>query len=234
MQIFTKITLALFLITLSSPIFVSAFSFSESEEQEARESRASTSSIADLNCPTSFRSKKIGTMIGEQHRDERYRHRFYGYFTQSDDPNWDNRFGSNRSVYGSLVDDLNMGFQQLGLKTFTADQINEQIASEEQQAFLNNDMEAAITAAERLQADFILKGVISTLTQKNTVVKVDELFVTIKLSLLDNSGHRLATATVKETVFSDADIPATIQQIIADQSETIIYQLFNRHCNGGN
>ena len=99
-------------------------------------------------------------MIGENHRDGRTgAGGFYGSFISPDSPDWDSRFGTRKSVYGSLVDDLNHGFRQLGLKTYTSAEINAQVARAEQEAFLNNDLDAAISAADRLSADFMLKGI---------------------------------------------------------------------------
>lgn len=173
-------------------------------------------------------------MIGESHRDDRPGYyRLYAYWNAAEEPNWDRRFGTRKSVYGSLIDNLNSSFQQLGLQTFTAQEVNEQIAKEEQEAFLNNDLDAALTAAKRLSADFLLKGNISTFVQKNKVVKVDEVFVTITLALTDKNGRQITNARLSETTFSDADIPATIQKLIAEQANTITYELFSQPCNGG-
>lgn len=186
-----------------------------------------------LKCPDSFKSKKIATMIGESHRDDRPGYyRVFAYWNVAEEPNWDRRFGTRKSVYGSLVDNLNASFKTIGLQTYSAEDINAQIAREEQEAFLNNDMDAALSAAERLSADFLLKGNISTLVQTNKVVKVEEVFVTITLSLTDNNGRQLSSAQLSETTFSDADVPATIQRLIAEQASSITNKLFSKTCNG--
>lgn len=174
-------------------------------------------------------------MIGENHRDDRTGLGvFYGSFISPDSPDWDSRFGTRKSVYGSLVDDLNHGFRQLGLKTYTSAEINAQVAREEQEAFLNNDLDAAISAADRLSADFMLKGIISTRTQINRVVNVEEVFVTINLALFERGGRQISNAQASETAFSDADVSATIQKLVKNQSRDITYQLFRDYCKGGN
>jgi len=214
-----------------STSYVFSFSFSEYDDKE-NSSTTGELSPASLKCPASFKSKKITTMIGEQHRDDR--HGYYGYIISIGEPDWDQRFGTKKSVYGPLVAEFNQSFSQLGLKTFTAAEINDQIAREEQEAVLNNDMEAALSAATRMQADFILKGIISTRAQTNKMVKVNEVFVTITLTLIDNNGRQLSTAKVSEATFSDDDTLGTVQRLVKEQSQKITYQLFKDFCKETN
>lgn len=173
-------------------------------------------------------------MIGEIHRSGGGgRGTLYGSFLPANAPDWDSYSTTNRSVYGNLVDELNSGFQQLGLKTYTSSEINEHIARAEQEAVLNNDPDAAIAAAERLSASFVLKGVISTRSQLNRVINVDEVFVTINLMLVDRQGRQIASAQINETTFSDADVLNTIQNLVKKQSNAITYRLFKDYCQGG-
>jgi hypothetical protein len=170
--------------------------------------------------------------MGEQHRDDYKGH--YGWLITVGEPDWDRRFGTKKQVYGPLMDQLNQGFARLGLQTYTSAEINDQIARAEQEAFLNNDTEGALTAAKRLQADFLVKGIISTRTQTNKVIKIEEIFVTISLTLFDKSGRQLSSAQVKKAVFSDADIQGTVQSLVREQSDEIVYQLFKDYCREAN
>ncbi len=213
--------------------FSFAFSFSEYDNKtDSTTAGKAKKNLAALKCPASFKNKKIAAMIGEQHRDDRYDH--YGTIVTVGDPDFDYRFGTKKSVYGPLIDELNQSFSQLGLKTYTGAEINDQIAREEQEAFLNNDVEAALSAATRLKADFLLKGIISTRAQTNKVVKIEEVFVTITLTLLNNEGTQLTTARVSEAVFSDADTLGTIQRLVHEQARSITYQLFKDYCRKEN
>lgn len=212
-----------------------SFSFSEYEQEESfAEKSGETVSLTELRCPQSLKKSRIATMIGEVHRDDRTGDDgFYGSFISPDSPDWDSRFGTRKSVYGALVDVFNQGFRQLGLKTYSSEEINAQVAREEQEAFLNNDLDAAISAADRLSADFMLKGIISTRTQINSVVQVEEVFVAINLALFDRHGRQISSAQANETTFSDADVLTTIQKLVKKQSNEIIYQLFREYCKGG-
>ncbi len=213
--------LSVALLTLFPALPASSFSFSEYEDQE--QGSEAVHALADLHCPKSLTASKVATMIGELHRGNRYIYRGY----------WGGSYLTEQSVYGRLIDKLNTGFERLGLATYSEREINEQVAREEQEAFLNNDLEAAMSAAERLKADYMLKGVISTHTQINNVVKVDEVFVTIDLTLYNDNGLQISTARAREATFSDADITATIQDIVSRQADRITYELFAEHCKGG-
>jgi len=227
-----RLTAAVFLLSVLSAAPCFGFSFSEYEKESA-ETASDQNPLSKITCSGALKHKKLAVLIGENHKDKGTQkkirsYRVYGSHSLED------KFGTDKSVYGELVGNLNSGFRELGLKTYTPQQINEQIARQEQEAFLNNDLEAAMSAADRLKADFMLKGLISTLTQHNKVVKIDELFITISLSLTDRNGKLISSARVSETAFSDADIGATVQKMVEDQSRIIIYQLFNEYCQRGN
>lgn len=235
MKLQFQLVLLVIIFAALTPYAAFSFSFSEDAQKEsASETTGTKNSLASLHCPKSLKAAKIVTMIGEIHRDDRTGlDRFYGSFMAPNSPDWTSRFGTKKSVYGNLVDELNGGFQQLGLKTNTTAEINAQIARVEQEAVLNNDLDAAVSAADRLSANFMLKGIISTHSQINRVVNIDEVFVTINLSLLDRKGNLISTAQINETAFSDADILATIQKLVKNQSREITYQLFKDYCKGG-
>jgi hypothetical protein len=220
---------------LSLPLPAAAFSFTEEEQQERMEElpESGTKLLRQLHCPASLKSAKIATMIGEVHRSGGGRSGLYGSFMDSSSPDWEGRSVTNRAVYGNVVDELNSGFRLLGLRTYSSAEINAQIARAEQEAVLNNDPDAAIAAAERLSASFMLKGLISTHSQVNRVVNVDEVFVTINLQLIDRQGRQIASAQMSETTFSDADVLNTIHNLVKKQSHTITYKLFREYCQGG-
>lgn len=220
----------LFFLLIAAGLFAGpcfSFSFSEYEKQEAQsENSATRTDLSQVSCSKNLKRKKIAIMIGQRHRTSNngpWRYYIYG-----------SRYGTTKAVYGTLVSTLNNGFRQLGLRTYTAAQINAQIARAEQEAFLNNDIDAAMSAASRLSANFMVKGQISTLAQINPVVNIDEIFVTITLSLTDSRGRLISSAKISDTAFSDADVAGAIQNMVAEQSGDVIFQLFQDYCKKEN
>ncbi len=67
----------------------------------------------------------------------------------------------------------------------------------------------------------------------NKSVKVDEVFITISLSLVDSKGNQISAAQVNETTFSDADIMNTVHKMVNKHANAIIAELFADICKGG-
>ncbi|MBU4011287.1 MAG: hypothetical protein KJ882_11040, partial [Proteobacteria bacterium] len=155
-------------------------------------------------------NKKIAVMVGEEYID------------------------GGRQIKSSsnspLVEELNGRLNQLGLKTYTPGEINSQIAKAEQEAFLANDIDAAASAASRLSAKYFLRGLISTRTQKNPVIGIDEVFLTLSLTLVDGKGRNLASGQLSDAVFSDSDTTATAIKLVRTKSAGIISDLFKGIC----
>lgn len=202
-----KIIFSVVILTLFTGT-AAAFSFSEYEKKD-RSSSSSLSAVQE-NCLT---DKKIATVIGEKH---------LGVGNQS------------RRGFGSIVNELNGYFRKYGLKTFSEAELTKQIADAEQEAFLNNDLDAAISAADRLGADLFLRGVISSKVQKNTIVGVDEVFITLSLSFVDSLGAVRASSEISNAVFSDADTTATVFRLVKKNADQIISDLIRQYCSHEN
>ena len=192
-------------------LFVSsswAFSFSE-YEQEINNSKI----VATINKPgitqRCLAGKKIATVIGERHV---------------------NGWGYENNDYGSLTKELNGNFKKLGLKTSSPEEITAQIAKAEQEAFLNNDLDAALNAAERLGADLLLRGIIYSKTTKNPVLGIDEVFVTLNLSLVERNGQTSASVKLSDAAFSDADTMLTVLRMIKQNAQRAMTDLYNNYC----
>ncbi len=64
--------------------------------------------------------------------------------------------------YGPHFQAINGRLRSLGLRTFTPEEIRAQIKQAEIDAYFKNDPDAALSAAKRLGASFILRGLISS------------------------------------------------------------------------
>ena len=189
-----------------------AFSFSEYERTEQHTDRTSKAPPPDSSKMQCLAGKKIAVVIGEQHSQGWAR--------------------TGQSAYGPLIEELNGQFKKLGLKTYSPEEIKQQVAQAEQEAFLANNLEAAVSAAGRLSADFMIRGIISTKIQKNPFVGIDEVFVTLSLTLVDRDGQNISSSTLSEAMFSDADTVATVHKLVREKAEQIIVNLYSECCKG--
>jgi len=194
-----------------------AFSFSEYEQEEAKqqtlkEKHVDTSTL--IPCEEALKKKKIALIIAEYHAN--------GLLIQ------------RQSNYGELFQVINSRLQRLGLKTYTPEQITKQIAKAEIEAFLNNDLDAAASAANRLGANFFLKGLISTRVQTNPVVHIKEVFVTMSFTLTDDSGKTISHVQISGDSFSGADTLSTVLEMVREKADYIVAKLYTDYCRIGN
>jgi hypothetical protein len=202
------------------PVRVAAFSFSESEEQEKRDMQINAEERArevqrlrSVPCDEKLKKKKIALIIG-QHVEER------GIVYE---PN----------KYGPLFQEINRRLRDLGLRTYTQEEIRAQIAAEEVRAFLNNDVEAAESAARRLSAGYILRGMIRSKVRLNPVVRIDEVFVTMAFTLVDSSGRTLSNVTAGGDSFSGADPMAVALDIVKSEADLAVAKIYSDFCRHG-
>ena len=67
--------------------------------------------------------------------------------------------------YGPHFQAINSRLRGLGLRTYTPEEIRQQIAQAEIDAYFRNDPDAALAAAKKLGASFVLRGLISSHAQ---------------------------------------------------------------------
>lgn len=200
------------LCALILPCYVCAFSFSESEEADHAEKEARTAHIQWLTsvpCRAKLKDQKIGIMIGEQ---------------------TSGRIHSDQSNYGLFFDAINNRLRALGLKTYTPDQIKKQIAQAEIEAYLGGDPDAAITAARRLAANFLLKGIIVAHTGVNPVIGVKEVSVTMTFTLSDSSGRIISTVTTSSESYSGSDVIGTALKLVNEKADEVVAKLYHDYC----
>ena len=84
------------------------------------------------------------------------------------------------------------------MKTYTQAQITQQIAQAEMDAYFKNDPDAAISASKRLAAQYILRGVISTQANRNAVINVNQVNVSMNFTLTGANGRMISQASARE------------------------------------
>lgn len=191
------------------------FSFSGVEGEEraiTRQQQETTRQLLDVNCSKKLKSKKIGLIIGETHSDHRVR-------------------PVSSGSYGPHFNEINKRLQRLGLRTLTQQQIRNQIAQAEINAFLNNDPDSALNAASRLGANFILQGVISSRSHMNPIVHANEVFVDISFTLTGSSGRYVSDVSTSDSSWSGQDTRSVALMIVQEQADRIVARLYHDYCS---
>jgi len=96
--------------------------------------------------------------------------------------------------YGPHFRAINNRLRMLGLTTYTPEEIRRQIAQAEIDAYFRNDPDAALSAARRLGASFILRGLITAQATFNPLVRVNQVSINMDFTLTGANG-RIVSAT---------------------------------------
>ena len=194
-----------------------AFSFSEEEEKERNEERKAAQRyqqqayVSDA-CKAKLKNKKIAFIIGETHVDGQ----IYPVIHEN---------------YGTHFQIINQRLRQFGMKTYTEQEINNQIAQEEIASVLNNDPDAAVTAAKRLGANYILRGTIHSRSNFNYVARANEVFVNMAFTLSNSSGRTVADAMAGGDSWAGSDTLSVSLGIVRDNAAQIVGKLYRDYCS---
>jgi len=200
---------ALLLSGTTLPAF--AFSFSESEKKEAREeetrqaeAQKQIQQLLSVRCQSQLKQKTIAVILGKDHSS------------------------TNTDV---LFQEVNARLNLLGMRTYSQKEITTRIAQAEMDAFLSNDMDAAATAASRLKADFILRGVIRSKTSINPVAKVKEVYISMVFTLVDNAGRIISNVSAQGESYSGNNTLAAALSLVREKSDLMVARLYNDYCS---
>lgn len=214
----TRLVLLLWLVS-AGPLWASGFTFSGYEQRQAHEEAAQVDEerrvVGDLlsvDCSSKLKGQRIAVLIGEERAGQG---------------------SARRTNDGPLFDEINSRLRGLGLRTCTQQEINAQVADAERTAFLNNDMDAAISAAGRLQARFLLRGLIAVSERRNPILDIDEVFLTLTLTLLDRKGRVISTVSATADSYVANDTLQTALQLTREKADRMLAELYNDHCRQG-
>lgn len=192
------------------------FSFSEDAQNEARDRAAKNARIGqllDVPCKDSLKGMKIGVVIAERHSA--------------------GGFSVTQSKYSTLFNTINARLNNLGLHTYNQEDITRQIAAAEIKAFMNNDPDAALSAARRLSANFMLRGVISSRSNMNPILHIPEVSVDMSFVLTGSSGRTISSTVVRSESYSGADTIRTAELLVEEQADEVVAKLYNDFCRKG-
>lgn len=205
------------LVVLTAVHISHAFTFEDYEGQEKREEsarleseQAEIHSLMAIPCRAELKEKKIAVIIGEQHAGR--------------------RMTTRQSNYGLLFQEINKRMRHVGMRTYTQEEISKHIAQAEIDAFLSNDMDAASSAATRLKADFILRGMIHSRINVNPVIGIKEVFISMAFTLVNSSGLIISDVTAKGDSFSGQDTISVTLDLVKTRADSVVARLYHDYC----
>lgn len=182
------------------------------DQQREAETQARAQAILASPCRSKIKNQKVMVLIGESRN---------GYIQAA------------QSSYGGHFDALNSRLQRVGLKTVTQAQIKAQVAQAEIDAYFKNDPDAALSASKRLSAQYILRGLISSETGYNRIVRVNQVNIRMNFTLTDASGRTVAQASAENASYAGTDTSGMALTLINEKADEVVAQLYSDYCRIG-
>lgn len=161
-------------------------------------------------CKDRIRNRKIMVLIAEEKN---------GYLA------------AGQGAYSRHVEAVNARLRAVGLKTYTPEQIRRQVAQEEVDAYFKNDPDRALSAARRLAAQYVLRGVIASNAARNAMVNVNQVNVSMEFTLADaGSGKPVATAAASNASYAGSDTSGMALTLIEERADEVVARLYSEYC----
>ncbi|MFO1398840.1 MAG: hypothetical protein U1F48_17425 [Burkholderiales bacterium] len=190
------------------------FSNPDPDEQAARAQQAAREDrIAyDLStpCRADLKGKKIMVVIGER--------RSNGYVD------------AEQQNYGPVFDAINNRLRGLGLRTYTPEEIRAQIAQAEIDAYFKNNPDLALSAAKRLGASFVLRGLITSEATMNNIIAVNQVAVTMGFTLTGSNGRLISEAGASSASYAGANVTQMALTLVNEQADEVVARLYGDYC----
>jgi len=189
-----------------------AFSFSEEEKKEqAADAAVRKSPGVAINpaCREALKDKVIMIVVGE--RTAKGIH-------------------GEQGAYSSHFGAIDKRLKKLGLNTITQADMKARIAQAEIDAYLRNDMDAALNASKKMGADFILKGVISSRSVINPVIRIPEVYISMSFTLTGADGRTISEAGARAESYSGMDTGGMALTLINEQADGVVARLYSDYC----
>lgn len=199
-------------LCLALPAARAAFSFSEEERQQKQADDASHKRVSQqlaTPCKDALKDRRIMVVIGE--RSSR---------------GLDARQGN----YSPHFNSINQRLRNLGLKTYTQEEITAQVAQAEIDAYMRNDPDAALAASKKMGADFILRGVISSRSAINPVLRIPEVYVNMGFTLSAADGRTISDVSARAESYSGTDTLGMALTLVNEQASGVVARLYGDYC----
>ncbi|MEO8305026.1 MAG: hypothetical protein ABI724_12980 [Betaproteobacteria bacterium] len=214
MRPLSALALPALLITLAAgPLHAQGFKFSQPDNSAQVEEAAKQQRIAielSTPCRADLKGKKIMVVIGEVQSN--------GYIA------------AQQQNYGRHFQAINARLRSLGLATYTPEEIRRQIAQAEIDAYMRNDPDAAMSAAKRLGASFILRGLITSQTVWNPLVRLNQVSVNMGFTLTGANGRIVSDTSASAGSYSGADVAGMALTLVNEQADEVVARLYGDYC----
>lgn len=160
-------------------------------------------------CRNDLKGKKIMIVIGEVQSN--------GYIS------------AQQQNYGPHFQAINSRLKSLGLRVFTPEEIRAQIAQAEIDAYFRNDPDAALNAAKKLGANFVLKGLITSQAVRNPMMPVNQVSVGMNFTLTGN-GRVISTADANSASYAGADVSRMALTLVNENADEVVARLYGDYC----
>ncbi len=203
------------LLLAAAAVHAQGFKFEQNPgaDQAAAESAARRQRVAEnlsTPCRQAIKDKKIMVVIGEQQSN--------------------GVVAARQDNYGPHFQLINGRLQQLGLRTYSPDEIRKQIAQAEIDAYFRNDPDAAISASKRLGASFVLRGLITSEAAYNPIVRVNQVSVGMGFTLAASDGRTVANAAASAASYAGPDVRAMALTLLNEQADEVVSKLYSDYC----
>jgi hypothetical protein len=213
-----RLRYALAMLAMLVPLSVGSaaaqgFKFSQPDEQDRIEEEARQSDIAEqlsTPCRAGIKDKKIMVVIGEVQSN--------GVIL------------AQQQSYGRHFQAINSRLRALGLKTYTPEEIRRQIAQAEIDAYFRNDPDAALAAAKRLGASFVLRGVITSQATVNPMMAVNQVSVNMGFTLTGSNGRVISNVDANSSSYAGADTQRMALTLVNEKADEVVAQLYSDYC----
>jgi len=189
------------------------FKFDQSDdtdrlEREAREDRIAVA--LSTPCRADLKNKKIMVVIGEE------RNNGWVYWHQQN--------------HGPVYEAIDRRLRALGLRTYTPEEIRRQIAQAEIEATMRNDPDAALNAAKRLGASFVLRGHVTSQATRNPMMAVNQVAVNLDFTLNGSDGRPVSHAEAHSASYAGADVARMALTLVNEQADEVVARLYADYC----
>lgn len=176
--------------------------------QAAREDRIAYE--LSTPCRAELKGKKIMVIIGERQSD--------GYIL------------AEQKNYGPHFQAINARLRSLGLRTYTPEEIRAQIKQAEIDAYFKNDPDAALSAARRLGASFILRGLITADARMHNMIRVNQVTVSMGFTLTQSNGKIVSDVGADAASFAGANVAQMALTLVNEQADEVVARLYGDYC----